>query len=289
MMLVRRCEMLPIECIVRGHLAGSAWKEYRERGTIHGTRCAAGPAGGRRAAGARVHALDQGGERRRTTRTSRFDDAVALVGGDAGRGGAGAVAGGVRAGRAPTPPSAASSSPTRSSSSALLDGRLVLADEVLTPDSSRFWPAGGVRAGHARRRATTSSPCGTGWRRPAGTSGRRRRRCPPRWSRRPAARYVEIYERLVRADPSPTGPVGRPEGCRRACHDGGVKFSVLVEVRLRPGIADPQGATIERSLPALGFDEVAGVTVGKAIRFTIEAPRRRRPPGPGSPSCASGS
>ena len=48
-------------------------------------------------------------------------------------------------------------------------------------------------------------------------------------------------------------------------------FSVLVETRLRPGIADPQGATIERSLPALGFDGIAGVRVGKAIRFTIEA------------------
>ena len=56
-----------------------------------------------------------------------------------------------------------------------------------------------------------------------------------------------------------------------ACHDGEVNFSVLVEVRLRPGIADPQGATIERSLPALGFDEVGAVTVGKAIRFSIEA------------------
>lgn len=49
-------------------------------------------------------------------------------------------------------------------------------------------------------------------------------------------------------------------------------FSVLVETRLRPGIADPQGATIERSLPALGFDGIHEVRVGKAIRFTIEAP-----------------
>jgi phosphoribosylformylglycinamidine synthase PurS subunit len=46
---------------------------------------------------------------------------------------------------------------------------------------------------------------------------------------------------------------------------------VLVEVRLHPGIADPQGATIERSLPTLGFDGVTGVSVGKAIRFTCEA------------------
>ncbi len=49
-------------------------------------------------------------------------------------------------------------------------------------------------------------------------------------------------------------------------------FSVLVETRLRPGIADPQGATIERSLPALGFDGIRGVRVGKALRFELEAP-----------------
>jgi phosphoribosylformylglycinamidine synthase len=49
-------------------------------------------------------------------------------------------------------------------------------------------------------------------------------------------------------------------------------FDVLVEVSLRPGIADPQGATIERSLPALGFDGVSHVGVGKAIRLQVEAP-----------------
>jgi phosphoribosylformylglycinamidine synthase subunit PurS len=49
------------------------------------------------------------------------------------------------------------------------------------------------------------------------------------------------------------------------------RFSVLVEVSLRPGIADPQGATIERALPALGFDAVHGVRTGKAIRFAIDA------------------
>ena len=49
-------------------------------------------------------------------------------------------------------------------------------------------------------------------------------------------------------------------------------FDVLVEVKLRPGIADPQGGTIERALPALGFEGVEGVRVGKAIRFTLDAP-----------------
>jgi phosphoribosylformylglycinamidine synthase subunit PurS len=50
-----------------------------------------------------------------------------------------------------------------------------------------------------------------------------------------------------------------------------MNFNVVVEVRLRPGIADPQGATIERALPALGFDGVRDVRVGKCIRFELEA------------------
>ena len=50
-----------------------------------------------------------------------------------------------------------------------------------------------------------------------------------------------------------------------------MRFSVQVEVRHKPGVADPQGATIERALPSLGFDGIQGVTVGKSIRFTIES------------------
>lgn len=50
-----------------------------------------------------------------------------------------------------------------------------------------------------------------------------------------------------------------------------MKFNVQVEVSLRPGISDPQGATIERALPALGFNGVEQVRVGKSMRFTIEA------------------
>jgi len=41
-LLVRRAEMLPVECIVRGYLAGSAWKEYAAEGTVHGTAMPAG-------------------------------------------------------------------------------------------------------------------------------------------------------------------------------------------------------------------------------------------------------
>jgi phosphoribosylformylglycinamidine synthase len=48
-------------------------------------------------------------------------------------------------------------------------------------------------------------------------------------------------------------------------------FDVVVEVYLREGVADPQGQTVERSLPTLGFDGVQGVRMGKLIRFTLDA------------------
>lgn len=46
---------------------------------------------------------------------------------------------------------------------------------------------------------------------------------------------------------------------------------MLVETRPREGIADPEGATIERSLPALGYEGVSQVRVGKAFRFLVDA------------------
>jgi phosphoribosylformylglycinamidine synthase len=50
-----------------------------------------------------------------------------------------------------------------------------------------------------------------------------------------------------------------------------VKYAAEVSVMLKEGIADPQGQTIERALPALGFTGVNDVRVGKRIELTIEA------------------
>jgi len=51
-----------------------------------------------------------------------------------------------------------------------------------------------------------------------------------------------------------------------------VRYEARVEITHLPGIADPQGATVERSLPALGYDNVSQVRVGKSIRLVIDAP-----------------
>jgi phosphoribosylformylglycinamidine synthase len=49
------------------------------------------------------------------------------------------------------------------------------------------------------------------------------------------------------------------------------RFSAAVTVMLKPWIADPQGRTIERALPALSYEGVSNVRVGKNISFELEA------------------
>ena len=118
-----------------------------------------------------------------------------MVGRDAAEAARAAVARPSTGGPRPTPRTAGSSWPTPSSSSGWLDGDLVLADEVLTPDSSRFWPADEWQPG-ARRRASTSSRFGTS----CASSGWDQRPPPPPSAAQTVAatraRYIEAYERL---------------------------------------------------------------------------------------------
>lgn len=50
-----------------------------------------------------------------------------------------------------------------------------------------------------------------------------------------------------------------------------MRFLVAIDVMPKEGISDPQGQTIERALPGLGFAGIVGVRVGKRITFEIEA------------------
>ncbi|MBV8951218.1 MAG: phosphoribosylformylglycinamidine synthase subunit PurS [Actinobacteria bacterium] len=49
-------------------------------------------------------------------------------------------------------------------------------------------------------------------------------------------------------------------------------FEARIEITHRPGILDPQGANVERALPALGYHNVRAVRVGKSIRLLVDAP-----------------
>ena len=50
-----------------------------------------------------------------------------------------------------------------------------------------------------------------------------------------------------------------------------MRYAARVEVSLRDGISDPEGATIERALPALGFDGVHDVRAGRSFRLSVDA------------------
>lgn len=53
-----------------------------------------------------------------------------------------------------------------------------------------------------------------------------------------------------------------------------MRVRVLLDVMLKDGILDPQGQTVERNLPSLGFKGVSGVRIGKHIVFELEAESR---------------
>jgi phosphoribosylaminoimidazole-succinocarboxamide synthase len=138
-MLCRRAEMIPVECIVRGYLSGSAWKEYRTSGTMHGTSLPGG-----------LQESEQLPEPVFTPSTKAeigdhdenisFERAVDIVGRETAerardislemyrRGSEWAAARGIIIA-------------DTKFELGFVEGELVVCDEVLTPDSSRFWPA----------------------------------------------------------------------------------------------------------------------------------------------------
>jgi phosphoribosylaminoimidazole-succinocarboxamide synthase len=147
-MLCRRAEMFPIECVVRGYLTGSAWKEYTESGTMHGSALPAGMLEAQQlpkpvftpAMKAEVGDHDENID---------YEQAVEVVGPAWAerlrevslelyrRGAALAAERGIIVA-------------DTKFEFGLIGDELVLGDEVLTPDSSRFWSAETYEAGHAQ-------------------------------------------------------------------------------------------------------------------------------------------
>ena len=50
-----------------------------------------------------------------------------------------------------------------------------------------------------------------------------------------------------------------------------MKFHAVLDIQLHPGISDPQGSTIERALPTLGFQGISNVRSGKSIHLDLDA------------------
>ena len=191
--LVRRTKPLPVECIVRGYLAGAAWEEYRERGTVGGHEV---PRGLREAS-----KLPQPLFTPTTKAASGHDEPItweqcrSLLGDD--------LAHQVREeslevydhGRAHAEHAGVIIADTKLEFG-LVDDELLLIDECLTPDSSRFWPADqwepGVHPPSFDKQFVRDWLLQSGWNRQPPAP-----HLPPDIIAQTAAKYREAYERLA--------------------------------------------------------------------------------------------
>jgi phosphoribosylaminoimidazole-succinocarboxamide synthase len=143
-MIVRKAAVMPIECVVRGYLAGSGWKEYEQSGTVCGIRL---PAGLQQADALPEPIFTPATKEERGHDINiSFDQMVEFVGGQ--------VAEELRMRSLAVYQRGAEYAASRGiiiADTKFEWGRageeLILIDEVLTPDSSRFWPADQYRPG----------------------------------------------------------------------------------------------------------------------------------------------
>jgi phosphoribosylaminoimidazole-succinocarboxamide synthase len=192
---VRRLQMLPVECVVRGYITGSGWKDYQATGSVSGIELPEGLRESERLPEPiftpSTKALEGHDE------AIDFDRAAELVGDRALM---------QRVADVSIELYAFAAEHARESGVLLADtkfefgldehGELVVGDEVLTPDSSRYWPADGFEVGHGQ--PSFDKQYVRDW---ASASG---------WDKKPPApaipedvvagtraRYVEAYERIV--------------------------------------------------------------------------------------------
>jgi phosphoribosylaminoimidazole-succinocarboxamide synthase len=194
-MVVRKLEMLPVECVVRGYLSGSGWKDYQQTGGVCGIELPAG-----------LRESDRLPEPIFTPSTKAtvghdenidFEGAVQLIGDRA-------MAERLRDASLDTYSAAAEHARERGIILADTkfefgldgDGQLVLGDEVCTPDSSRFWPVDGYEPGRSQpsfdKQFVRDWASSTGWdRNPPAPE------IPDEVVARTREKYFEAYERVT--------------------------------------------------------------------------------------------
>ena len=190
----RRLEMLPLECVVRGYITGSGWKDYLATGEVCGHRLPEGLRESERLPAADLHAVDEGAEGHDENITaSRRPSSSAASASTRSSGSRSSCTASPRRTRR----RAGSSWPTRSSSSASTTRggscSPTRRSRPIRPASGR--PTRTSRA--ARSRRSTSSSCATTASRSAGTRRIPGPSCRTTSSSETRAKYVEAFERLT--------------------------------------------------------------------------------------------
>ena len=196
--IVRRITPLPVEAIVRGYISGSAWAEYQQHGTVCGLQLPAGLRESERLPEPLFTPSTKAPEGEHDLNIA-FADMVAILGGQQG------LAEQVRDTSLRVYREAVDYALTRGIIIAdtkfefgLLDDQLYLIDEVLTPDSSRFWPLEGYAPGHSQpsfdKQYVRDYLTSTGWnKRPPAPA------LPPRVVEQTTRKYQEALRLLTAA------------------------------------------------------------------------------------------
>jgi phosphoribosylaminoimidazole-succinocarboxamide synthase len=195
-MLVERLEMVPVECVVRGYITGSGWKDYQATGEICGIELPDGLEESQQlpapiftpATKAEIGDHDENvdfdraaeiiGDRALLEELRRLSVAIYQRGAEHARD-RGIILADTKFefGRRP-------------------DGTIVLGDEVLTPDSSRFWPADGYEPGHGQpsfdKQYVRDWASGSGWDKTPPAPP-----LPDEVIARTRELYVDAYERIT--------------------------------------------------------------------------------------------
>jgi phosphoribosylaminoimidazole-succinocarboxamide synthase len=194
--VAKKLEMLPVECVVRGYITGSGWKDYQASGTVSGIELPPGLQESERLPTPIFTPSTKAEEGH--DETVDFDHAAELVGDRE-------LMGRLRDVSIQLYTFAADHA--RERGVILADtkfelgldpstGELVLGDEVLTPDSSRFWPADGYQAGRSQpsfdKQFVRDWASGTGWDKTPPAP-----ELPDDVVAGTRARYVEAYEKIT--------------------------------------------------------------------------------------------
>jgi phosphoribosylaminoimidazole-succinocarboxamide synthase len=194
-MLVRRTDPIPVECVVRGFLSGSAWREYHDAGTLAGEPLAPGLV--------ESQELDRPLFSPATKAVEGHDEniTVARMRAEVGD----ETAERLRQlsleiyahGRETCRSRGILLADTKFEFGALADGSLLLIDEVMTPDSSRFWPAETYAPGRAQpsldKQPVRDFLAGVdGWNKAPPPPP-----LPPEVTRATTGRYLEVFHRLT--------------------------------------------------------------------------------------------
>jgi phosphoribosylaminoimidazole-succinocarboxamide synthase len=193
-MLVRKTSVVPIECVVRGYLSGSGWKEYQETGAVCGIELPTGLKESEKLPGA-IYTPATKAEQGEHDENISYDDVCARVGRDLAkqlsqrsielysRGAEYAIGRGIIIA-------------DTKFEFGLIDDELILIDEVLTPDSSRFWPADAYEPGHGQpsfdKQFVRDWLTASGWDKNSPPP-----ELPPEIVAKTRAKYIEAFELLT--------------------------------------------------------------------------------------------